>query len=205
MSEKFEKKIGQLYIDPLIFTQEFVKCCDVGICGGECCYYGVYTDYKEYENILANKDRIIQSMDDSQTKDADKWFEEPEEDEDFDSGKAVGTEVYNRKCVFLDKQGYCTLQKIAIEDGDFKWKYKPLYCILFPLVIFNGAITVDTDHLKRLHYCSRRENQISTIYDCCKNELKYLLGEEGFAELEKYRTEYLNELIIQKRESASKG
>jgi hypothetical protein len=204
MSEKYEKKIGKYYIDPSIFTFEFVNCCDVSICGGECCYYGVYTDYKEYETILSVKDRIIQSMDDSQTKDINKWFEPPEEDEDFDSGKAVGTEVYNRKCVFLDKQGYCTLQKIAIEDGEFKWKYKPLYCILFPLVIYNGAIMVDTDHLKRLHYCSIKKNQVSTIFECCRNELKHLLGEEGFAELEDYRTEYLNEINYKKRKSASK-
>ena len=86
------------------------------------------------------------------------------------------------------------LQKIAMEDGEFKWKYKPLYCILFPLVIYENAITVDDDHLNRLHYCNKEENQDSTIYDCCKNELKHLLGDKGFNELEKYRVEYFAEL-----------
>ena len=194
MAEKqqFEKKINGLYIDPLIFTHKFVKTCDVCICSGECCYYGVYTDLKEYEKIMEIKDTVIAAMDDSQTKDVDKWFEAPEEDEDFDSGIAVGTEVYNGKCVFLDKQGFCTLQKIAMEAGEFKWKYKPLYCILFPLVIFEGAITVDDDHLGRMHYCNKTENQSSTIFDCCKNELKYLLGDKGFEELLKYKEEYLS-------------
>ena len=194
MAEKqqFEKKINGLYIDPLIFTHKFVKTCDVCICSGECCYYGVYTDLKEYEKIMEIKEKVIAAMDDSQTKDVDKWFEAPEEDEDFDSGIAVGTEVYNGKCVFLDKQGFCTLQKIAMEAGEFKWKYKPLYCILFPLVIFEGAITVDDDHLGRMHYCNKTENQSSTIFDCCKNELKYLLGDKGFEELLKYKEEYLS-------------
>ncbi|MEW6652042.1 MAG: DUF3109 family protein [Bacteroidota bacterium] len=189
---KFEKMINGVYIDPLIFTQKFVKACDVCICSGECCYYGVYTDKTEFELITSVKERISQSMDDSQTKDAAKWFEAPEPDEDFPSGIAVGTELHNGKCVFLDRQGFCTLQKIAIEDDEFKWKYKPLYCILFPLVIFEGVLTVDDDHLDRMHYCSKVENQISTVFDCCKNELKHLLGEDGFKELEFYKEEFLS-------------
>ena len=191
MSEQPEKIINGLKIDPIIFTHKFVKTCDVCICSGECCYYGVYTDLKEHKLIMKMKDRIIQSMDDSQTKDVSKWFEAPEKDEDFESGVAVGTEVYNGKCVFLDRQGYCTLQKIAMEDGEMRWKYKPLYCILFPLVIFEGAITVDDDHLNRMHYCNKIENQNSTIYECCKNELKHLFGDNGFKELENYKKEYL--------------
>ena len=189
---KFEKMINGMYIDPLIFTQKFVKSCDVCICSGECCYYGVYTDKSEHELIMSLKDRIVKSMDDSQTKDVEKWFEDPEPDDDFPSGIAVGTEVHNGKCVFLDRQGFCTLQKIAMEDGEFKWKYKPLYCILFPLVIFEGVLTVDDEHLDRMHYCNKPVNQISTVFDCCKNELKHVLGEEGFKELETYREEFFS-------------
>ncbi len=189
---KFEKMINGMYIDPLIFTQKFVKTCDVCICSGECCYYGVYTDKSEHELIMSLKDRIVKSMDDSQTKDVEKWFEDPEPDDDFPSGIAVGTEVHNGKCVFLDRQGFCTLQKIAMEDGEFKWKYKPLYCILFPLVIFEGVLTVDDEHLDRMHYCNKPVNQISTVFDCCKNELKHVLGEEGFKELETYREEFFS-------------
>lgn len=190
--QKFEKKINGMYIDPVIFTKPFVKACDVCICSGECCYYGVYTDKSEHEIIIAAKDKIISHMDDSQIKEVDKWFEAPEPDTDFPSGVAVGTEVYNGKCVFLDKQGFCTLQKMAMAEGEYKWKYKPLYCILFPLVIFEGVLTFDDEHLDRMHYCNIPKNQVSTIFDCTKNELRHLLGEEGFEELLKYREEYLN-------------
>ncbi len=192
MHHKFDKRIKGLLIDPLIFTQKFVRACDISICSGECCYYGVYTDKSEYDNIMSYKDKIISYMDDSQTKDPDLWFEDPEDDSDFPSGIAVGTEVHNGKCVFLDKQGFCTLQKMAMAEGEFKWKYKPLYCILFPLVIFEGVLTVDDEHLARMHYCSKTENQISTVYDCCKAELRYLLGDDGYEELTEYRNEYLN-------------
>jgi len=191
---KFEKIINGFFIDPLIFTQPFPKCCDVNICFGECCYYGVYTDLKEYNIILENKEKIINAMDDSQTKEVSKWFESPEKDEDFESGIAVGTEVYNEKCVFLDRNGFCTLQKMAMDNNEYKWKYKPLYCILFPLVIYEGALTVDDDHLKRMHYCNKSVNQTSTVYECCKEEIKHLLGKKGFRELEDYRKEYFSKL-----------
>ncbi len=202
MAKKFEKIINGYYIDPIIFTHKFVKACDVCICSGECCYYGVYTDKKEYEKIIDIKERIVRSMDDSQTKEAAKWFEAPEEDDDFESGVAYGTELHNGKCVFLDKQGFCTLQKVAVESGEFKWKYKPLYCILFPLIIWDGAITVDDEHLERMHYCNKPVNQVSTIYECCKSELEFLLGAEGMKELDSYRNEYLVQLKLGKQKSA---
>ncbi|MFA7228365.1 MAG: DUF3109 family protein [Melioribacteraceae bacterium] len=192
MQKKFEKTINGMFIDPAIFTQPFVKACDVCICSGECCYYGVYTDKSEHEMILSVKDKIIHHLDDSQIKDPESWFEAPEADSDFPSGIAVGTEVYNGKCVFLDKQGFCTLQKMAMLEGEYKWKYKPLYCILFPLVIFEGVLTFDDEHLDRMHYCSKSENQVSTIFECTKNELRHVLGDSGFEELLKYKDEYLN-------------
>lgn len=198
MQNKFQKKINGLFIDPQIFTVKFVTACNACICSGECCYYGVYTDKKEYEKIIEIKDRIIKSMDDSQIKDPSKWFEEPEADPDFESGIAVGTEVYNGKCVFLDKQGFCTLQKIAIEDGEFKWKYKPLYCILFPLVIFEGALTIDDEHINRMHYCNLAKNHTVTIFEHSKEEIKFLLGEKGFEELLQYKDEYLNSIKEEK-------
>jgi Fe-S-cluster containining protein len=190
VSGKFDKIINDYYIDPVIFTQGFPKSCDVCVCSGECCYYGVYTDKLEHEKILEIKDDLIEIFDDSQTKDVSKWFEAPEKDEDFESGIAVGTELYNGKCVFLDKQGFCSLQKLAMNQGEMKWKYKPLYCILFPLIIYDGAITIDDEHLDRLHYCNKIENQPSTIYDACKEELEFLVGKDGMKELEDYRLEY---------------
>lgn len=190
MSNKFDKIINEYYIDPVIFTQGFPNTCDVCICSGECCYYGVYTDKLEHEKIIEIKDDLIEIFDDSQTKDVSKWFEAPQEDEDFESGIAVGTEVYNGKCVFLDKQGFCSLQKLAMLQGEMKWKYKPLYCILFPLIIYDGAITIDEEHLARLHYCNKIENQPSTIYETCKEELEFLLGKNGMKELEDYRLDY---------------
>jgi Fe-S-cluster containining protein len=185
---KFTKEISGVFIDPQIFTFKFT--CK---CGGECCNYGVYTDLKEYEYILSIKHKIIPLLDETQTKDFDEWFEEPEEDEDFDSGVAVGTEIINGKCTFLDKNGLCTLQKLAMNEREHKWKYKPIYCILFPLTIFEGAITIDDEHIDRLKTCSKNSDIETSIYDACKEELLHFFGVEKFNELENYKNEYLLE------------
>jgi Fe-S-cluster containining protein len=188
------KIINGLKIDPLIFTFKFACRCSVG----ECCNYGVYTSYKEHEKILAVKDEIIEIMDESQSKNSSEWFEAPEKDDDFESGIAVGTNIVNDKCTFLDKHGLCTLQKLALSKGMHKWEYKPIFCVLFPLTVFQGALTVDDEHIDRLSSCNSNPGENSTIFDSCKEELKHFLGDDGFAELEQYRDEYL--LSLQAKE-----
>jgi hypothetical protein len=200
MAEQFLKEIKGVKIDPVIFTLKF-SC----VCNGECCNYGVYTDLKEHKVILGIKDQIIPLMDETQTTDPAKWFEAPEKDEDFDSGIAVGTELYNSKCVFLDKFGLCTLQKLAIFNNEPRWKYKPLYCFLFPLTLYNGAITVDDEHINRLKTCNKFPIASTTLYEACLDELKHFFGEDGIAELEEYRKEFLNGLNNEGIPESSKG
>ncbi|HPI38481.1 MAG TPA: DUF3109 family protein [Ignavibacteriaceae bacterium] len=180
------KIINGLKIDPLIFTFKF-NC----KCNGECCNYGVYTDLKENEMILSIKDKIIPLMDETQCKDVEKWFENPEEDEDFESGVAVGTEIINGKCTFLDKEGLCVLQRLALKENLHKWHYKPQYCILFPLTIYEGALTIDDEHIDRLKYCNKECLNGTTIVEHCKEELIHFLGTDGYDELINYRNEYL--------------
>jgi Fe-S-cluster containining protein len=198
-AENISKKINGILIDPVIFTYKFI--CN---CAGECCYYGVYTDNKEYNAILSIQDKIKEVMDETQSKDVSEWFEQEEKDEDFESGIAVGTEIINDKCTFLDKNGLCSLQKLAIKEGEYKWKYKPLYCILFPLTTFEGVLTIDTDHIDRLPYCNIDPNTQLTMFEACEEELRHFFGEEGFAELENYREEYLNEIKIGEKEDVTK-
>lgn len=187
-----ELKIDNLRIDPLIFTFKF-SC----RCNGECCNYGVYTDSKEAENILSIKDKIIPLLDESQSKNVSEWFEAPEKDEDFESGIAVGTQIINDKCTFLDKSGLCTLQKLALLEGEHKWKYKPLYCYLFPLTIFEGALTIDDEHIDRLKTCNKNSEPHLTIFEACKDELHFFFGDQNFTKLVQLRNEYLNEIKVE--------
>jgi Protein of unknown function (DUF3109) len=185
------KVIKGLKIDPQIFVYKF-SC----KCTGECCHYGVYADLKEYEHIVSIKDEIAAAFDETQTKNFEEWFEPAQKDEDFESGIAVGTQVVNKKCTFLDKNGLCSLQKYANSRGEYKWKYKPLYCILFPLTIYEESLTIDYEHIDRLKTCNKEMFAGLTIFEACKEELLYFFGEEDFAELEKYKEEFLNEIKL---------
>lgn len=187
-TENFTKKIKGLWIDPLIFTFKF-GC----RCSGECCNYGVYTDSKEAEHILSIKEKVISLMDESQSSNLKDWFEAPEEDEDFESGIAVGTNIVNGKCSFLDVNGLCTLQKLANNEQRFKWDHKPIYCVLFPLTVYEGSLTVDDEHIDRLKTCNKDISSTS-IYEACQEELLHFLGEDGLKELEEYRKEYFSSL-----------
>ncbi len=191
MSDYPELIINGLKIDPKIFTFPFG--CK---CNGECCHYGVYADLKEYEHILSMQDRLIPLMDETQTTAVEKWFEEPVDDDDFASGKCVGTEVHEGKCVFLDKNGLCIIQRLAIADEVDPWKYKPLYCILFPLTIYEGSLTIDDEHIDRLKYCNKADQISTTIFDYCKSEIHHLFGNDGYNKLVDYRDEHFKSELL---------
>jgi hypothetical protein len=178
--------INGLKIDPKIFTRKFVQCCDISKCCGVCCVTGVYADKLEYENILSIKDRIIDSMDETQPKNVDTWFSEPITDIDFPSGIKLETLHPNNKCVFQDKNAVCTIQKVSMELTGDPWKYKPYYCIIFPLRKEDKTLTIDNYHLKSVNYCGLKEEYTSTIFEACRGELKHALGSDGLEKLVDY-------------------
>ncbi len=187
-----------LKVDELIFTQGFVKYCDIDKCGGGCCHSGVYVDTGEYERILQHKSEIIAVMDDTQDPDPAHWFDgEWIDDTDFPSGRATGTEVHDRDggisgftegCVFLDKRHFCSIQVAAAENGLHRWDWKPAYCILFPVTVVEGTITYDDSHSTDLNYCGPNGTgtYVHSVYESMTEELKYFLGEEEYAKLDAY-------------------
>ena len=69
------------------------------------------------------------------------------------------------KCSFLDKEGLCVLQKLAIQEGKHAWEYKPMYCVLFPLTIYEGALTIDDEHIDRLKTCNVETSNKKSIHN----------------------------------------
>lgn len=183
-----------LKIDTIIFKQGFVPGCDIGICGGQCCDWGVYMDRDFQKVIMEYEVQIKESMDEFQPKDKSKWFEkELEIDKDFPSGFALGTELYvnskgTTQCVFKDKNNYCTLQVIAMKKGNHKWSIKPKYCILYPLTVIDNILTYDDEHSKKLEYCGidKTHNFTQTVYEAMREEIKYVFGEDCYDFLEDY-------------------
>lgn len=195
MSEKeFPLEYKDLKIDPIIFTQGFVPCCNIAICGGECCDKGVYMDKDFKDVVMKFENEIKDVMDESQVKDSSKWFEdETVDDSDFPSGKAIGTELYisksgNEQCVFKDKRNFCSIQVMAMKNNMNKWAVKPKYCILYPLTIVNNVLTYDEEHSESLHYCGvhHKENFTQTVFDAMKEEIIFVLGIDCYNFLNEY-------------------
>jgi Fe-S-cluster containining protein len=186
--------INGIEVDRLIFTQRFVDGCDMARCGGECCTSGVWADVTERDVILANQGMFVRYMDDSQTTDPEKWFEkEIVDDLDFDSGKAVGTETHNDKCVFQMRNGYCVLQYASTLEGKHPWAIKPKYCVMFPVVIADNVLSYDDDHSSDMHYCGLHctVNHTKTVFEACGPEIEYAMGEDAYKQLvEIYNAEY---------------
>ncbi|MBK8981002.1 MAG: DUF3109 family protein [Ignavibacteria bacterium] len=195
-----------LKIDPVIFTQGFVPGCDMRICGGQCCNWGVYMD-RDFEKVIMNYEtQIKDEMDEFQPRDTSLWFEkELEPDEDFPSGYAIGSELYISslgvtQCVFKDKRGYCSLQVTAVNNGMHKWEIKPKYCIMYPLTIVDNVLTYDSDHSDRLDYCGRghEENFTQTVFEAMTEEIKFIMGEDGYKFLyEHFNKNYKKKIQIE--------
>jgi len=177
-------KIGNYTIDPVLFEKGFSRGCGPYQCQTTCCSSGVYLDPSERDVILQHTDEIKLKMDETQTTNESVWFDNIRvDDKDFPAGYAVGTEVYNDKCVFLGKDGRCSVQLVSAEKYNDPWKIKPFYCIAFPIVLDTGVLTFDDYQQDKAGCCSIVSDTDSTLVDSCKAELEFVLGKEGYEEL----------------------
>jgi len=112
--------------------------CNVSRCKATCCYDGVHLSGEEaaYVEKIAESD-LGEMMDvdglvipvERGLKTATRVAEEGELADDFPQHFA------KTRCVFLDKDGLCELQKLAIWQGVHPWVHKPLTCWMHPLVL----------------------------------------------------------------------
>ena len=172
---------------PELFTRGFVAGSGPCRCSSDCCSGGVYADLTEREKILSLKEKIKEQMDGTQTRDENLWFDrEIENDSDFVSGRSVGTSVVNDKCVFLNAKGHCSIQLAAVAEGLDRWAWKPLYCILYPIEITDRVIGFDPMLQDEKPCCSIGGSFEVPLFRACKDELVFLLGTDGYLQLEEY-------------------
>jgi hypothetical protein len=68
---------------------------------------------------------------------------------------------------------------VAVAQQVDRWQHKPLACILFPLTIDHGTLTIDDWHIARVRACNRYPMPETSIYEACQDELRHLLGAGG--------------------------
>ncbi len=189
--------------DLQIFTEGFKASNGPGSCTSQCCKHGVYLDPGERDRIMAHADLVEKHLDRTQTKDRDKWFsDEEEEDVDFPSGICVSTEVFNDKCVFLDRKGRCTLQVTEMEEGLPRFSLKPFYCVLFPIVKVDGVYQYDDFCFGVSACCTASPESEDKMVEVCSTELGHALGFDRYKEVLEY---YMNNFATIKEREDSKN
>jgi hypothetical protein len=162
-------------IDPLVYRAKFPECCRLDQCRSRCCRFGVWADAEEKKTILANRDLFLPYVR-PEAADPSLWFGSEEQDPDCPSGIAVETRVIGGACAFLHPDHGCALQKAAIDAGLHEWRFKPRFCVMFPLVLSGGTLTVDED-MKSL-WCMKEQNRTHPITQAVRKEVRFLFGQE---------------------------
>lgn len=187
-----EIEIGGTKFERRLFTEGFQHEKGPNACTSHCCRHGVYLDPVERDRILEHADTIEKYFDETQTRDRSKWFNNAKEkDQDFPSGVCVSTEVYNDKCVFLKKDGKCTLQFTEKEEGMPRFSLKPFYCVLFPIVKVDGVVEYDDFCSGEAPCCTAVPDSEPKMIESCYIELEHALGAEKYKEvLDYYRKNF---------------
>lgn len=181
--------LPRLRVDTILNEKVFDVECSMNNCNARCCREGVFLDPVERDKILQHAPLIKRHLEPHQPNDEHMWFdEEREEDSDFPSGYAVGTRTLEHGCVFLDSRGWCTLQKAAVAEGLDKWALKPFFCVAYPITIQASVLTVDDPKFtERTECCARLAKGGLSPVELCADELNFMVGAEGFAQLKKMR------------------
>ena len=184
--------IGGLRVNENIFTTRFNAACSMMQCNAQCCKYGVWLDVDHRKKILEHTEIIQKHMDEGQERRPEKWFAGDDvDDDDFASGKATSTAEGDRGCTFLLADGKCVLQKAAVAEGMDRFALKPFYCWTYPITIEGGELMMDElEFGVRSECCSPVEKGALSIFDICKMELEFVLGEKGLKELLAARDSY---------------
>jgi hypothetical protein len=187
-------QIGKYRISPDLFEQGYPEGSGPCACTSACCEDGVYLDIGDRDRILKHREMIKTSMDETQSRDEQLWFDrEEEEDSDFPSGRSVATNVVNGKCAFLDRTGRCSIQVASVAAGMDRWALKPFFCILYPIDVSDGVVSFDALLQDEQTCCSVDARFETPLFEACKDELTFLVGENGYAEIERhYRTTYMD-------------
>ena len=162
-------------IDPLVFSAKFPDCCRLDLCRSRCCRFGVWVDIEEQETIIANQGLFTPYLR-PEAKDPGTWFGKTELDPDCPSGLAVETQEIAGACSFFHPAHGCVLQKGAVEADLHEWIIKPRFCIMFPLVVSGGELTVDDD-MKNL-WCMKGKNRTRPILESVRKEVEFLFNED---------------------------
>jgi hypothetical protein len=179
-------------IDPELLEEIYAERCMLHECLGACCTGGAWLDVEQLKTIVPHVAAIKANLPEDR-RDPNAWFSAPSAEEDAPEDALIGTNVIDDPrrpdetcCVFLRPDRWCALQITTQQLGLEYPGLKPLFCALYPLQVRDDEIVVD--HATAQNFggvlCQRACATRQPLYRVFKEELKLVLGEEGYRELE---------------------
>ncbi len=174
--------IGRYRLSPEFFRKTRLRNRCRLQCAEACCDEGVYLSLYDAHRILARRDEIQPYLE--QPLDFDAW--------DLSRAADISTPVRNegtpqQQCWFLDKNKCCVLHKLAIDKQIPVSSIKPYFCLMFPLTLTDIDINVNEIAIDGKAYttCLVPCSEETYLYTQFESDLRRILGDEGFAELER--------------------
>ena len=147
-AEILADQLREALVDHEAFDQK-VKPCELAKCRATCCHDGVYLSEEEAEGIraLLNKhgdkfaeyglslpdQPVIKARGGRSLKTATREAEAGELADDYPE------HFPKTRCVFLDREGRCGIQRLSMDEGREPWFDKPLTCWIHPIVIMPAS------------------------------------------------------------------
>jgi hypothetical protein len=182
-------------VHPVLLESRPSSRCRLEECQSYCCNGGVWIHTAQADDILAHQDLIIPHMPPDR-RDPSQWFDGlAEPDVDYpEAGPCMGTSVVpdpthpaGQTCIFLTPERLCALQKAGIAAGEHPWRFKPYYCALHPLGLDEMKLILEEESeiYQEGGSCSRPSGELIPLYQLFDVEAKLVLGEDGYAELDR--------------------
>lgn len=141
VEEILARQLREAALDHEAFTMR-LKPCELPKCRATCCHDGAYLTAEEMKGIgeavegqrkrLAaygwDEERYL-TMDGSKGRTVTRAVDHELLAEDFP------THFPRTRCVFLDRQHRCVLQRLAMDDARHPWWWKPVSCWMHPLML----------------------------------------------------------------------
>ena len=173
-----------LRVSAELLRRRYARGCRTSSCRGDCCSGGADVDVVQRDHILAHADAVRALLDRGQPPDAGAWFSETFADADFPSGSAASTALHEGQCIFLDHERRCVLQRVEETAPEGTAPLKPFFCRAFPLTIEDGVVVLDDKPCQgKTACCGAAPDGPLTVFDVCAEELAFVLGTAGLAEL----------------------
>jgi hypothetical protein len=180
---------GDLAVDPALWAPRLAAGCASSACDASCCRTGAWVDAAERDAILAHAALVRRHLDPEQDSDPGDWFGPVEvADPDCPSGRRVHTATTRESCVFLDARRRCALQTAAVAGGLSRYALKPYRCVAFPLTVAGGILRpAPPPEPSRPACCGPVAGGPVTPLEAWRDEVEFVLGAGGLAELERER------------------